>query len=129
MQVADRRVSAVEVDATIWAGVKQAPSVRHLDVVLKPLSRPELGEIRIDDAEFPIGRTEQPFASYGSDVVNMMSRRHARIFHKDGFIYLADLESRNGTTVNRVRVGRAHCKLDDGDEICFGGTLSYRVQI
>jgi pSer/pThr/pTyr-binding forkhead associated (FHA) protein len=129
MQVADRRVSAVEVDATIWAGVKQAPSVRHLDVVLKPLSRPELGEIRIDDAVFAIGRTEQPFASYGNDLLNMLSRRHARIFRQDGFVYLADLESRNGTTVNRVAVGHSPCQLRDGDEICFGGALSYRVQI
>ena len=129
MQVADRRVSAVEVDATIWAGVKQAPSVRHLDVVLKPLSRPELGEICIDDAVFAIGRTEQPFASYGNDLLNMLSRRHARIFREDGFVYLADLESRNGTTVNRVAVGHSPCQLRDGDEICFGGALSYRVQI
>lgn len=129
MQVADRRVSAVEVDATIWAGVKQAPSVRHLDVVLKPLSGPELGEIRIDDAVFAIGRTEQPFASYGNDLLNMLSRRHARIFRQDGFVYLADLESRNGTTVNRVAVGHSPCQLRDGDEICFGGALSYRVQI
>ena len=129
MQVADRSESAVKIDATMWAGVKQAPLVRHLDVVLKPLSRPELGEIRIDDAVFAIGRTEQPFASYGNDVLNMLSRRHARIFRQDGFVYLADLESRNGTTVNRVGVGHAPCQLRDGDEICFGGALSYRVQV
>src|SRR5262249_1194735 len=89
----------------------------------------ELGEIRIDDAVFAIGRTEQPFASYGNDILNMLSRRHARIFREDGFVYLADLESRNGTTVNRVGVGRTPCQLRDGDEICFGGALSYRVQI
>ncbi len=129
MQVADRKVSAVEGDATKWAGVSQATSVRHLDVVLKPLSRPDLGEIRIDDAVFAIGRTEQPFASYGNDILNMLSRRHARIFREDGFVYLADLESRNGTTVNRAAVGHAPCQLRDGDEICFGGVLSYRVQI
>ena len=132
MQVASlagRWESAVEIDATMWAGVRQAPLVRDLDVVLKPLSRPELGEIRIDEAVFAIGRTEQPFASYGNEILNMLSRRHARIFREDGFVYLADLESRNGTTVNRVGVGRAPCQLRDSDEICFGGTLSYRVQI
>jgi pSer/pThr/pTyr-binding forkhead associated (FHA) protein len=129
MRVAERGVSTVEVDATVWAGVKQAPSVRHLDVVLKPLSRPELGEIRIEDAVFAIGRTEQPFASYGNDILNMLSRRHARIFRQDGFVYLVDLESRNGTTVNRVSVGHTPCQLRDSDEICFGGTLSYCVQI
>jgi pSer/pThr/pTyr-binding forkhead associated (FHA) protein len=114
----------------MWADVRQAPLVRDLDVVLKPLSRPELGEIRIDEAVFAIGRTERPFASYGNEILNMLSRRHARIFREDGFVYLADLESRNGTTVNRVAVGRAApCQLRDGDEICFGGALSYRVQI
>jgi pSer/pThr/pTyr-binding forkhead associated (FHA) protein len=126
MQGDDRSASVAR---QIGAAPRNAPSVPHLDVVLKPLSRPELGDIRIEDTVFAIGRTEQPFASYGSDVVNMMSRRHARILHKDGFVYLADLESRNGTTVNRVELGRAHCKLHNGDEICFGGTLSYRVQI
>src|SRR6516164_4940033 len=129
MQVGNRSATVVEIYRQLWAGPREAPAVHHLDVVLKPLSRPELGEIRIEDTALAIGRAEQPFASYGSDVVNMLSRRHARIFHKDGFVYLADLESRNGTTVNRVRVGRAHCKVQDGDEICFAGTLSYRVQI
>jgi pSer/pThr/pTyr-binding forkhead associated (FHA) protein len=129
MQAADRLASAEEIHAQMWAGFRQAPLARHLDVVLKPLSRPELGEIRIDAAEFAIGRAEQPFASYGNDVINMLSRRHARIFRKDGLVYLADLESRNGTTVNRVGIGRARCKLRDGDEICFGGALSYRIQI
>jgi pSer/pThr/pTyr-binding forkhead associated (FHA) protein len=105
------------------------PSVRHPDVVLKPLSRPELGEICIDDTIFPIGRTEQPFASYGDGIANMLSRRHACIFSKDGLVYLSDLESRNGTSVNHVGVGRAPCELRDGDEICFADTLSYRVEI
>lgn len=120
----------MEIDATMWAaGVRQAPLVRDVDVVLKPLSRPELGEIRIDDAVFAIGRTEQPFASYGNDILNMLSRRHARIFRENGFVYLADLESRNGTTVNRVGIEGAPSQLRDGDEICFGGALAYCVQI
>jgi pSer/pThr/pTyr-binding forkhead associated (FHA) protein len=130
MHVAERSASPVrKIDTTMWAGVGQAPSVRQPDVVLKPLSRPELGEIRVRDAVFVIGRAEQPFASYGSDIVNMLSRHHARLFRKDGLVYLADLESRNGTTVNRVGVGHAPCRLRDGDEICFAGALSYRVQI
>jgi pSer/pThr/pTyr-binding forkhead associated (FHA) protein len=111
------------------AEVAAMPPVGHPDVVLKPLSRPELGEIRIDDADFCIGRTEQPFASYGAGIANMLSRRHACIFSKDGSVFLRDLESRNGTAVNHVGVGRAPCELRDGDEICFADTLSYRVQI
>jgi len=129
MQVADKPTPSVESDATMWAGARQPPAIRHLDVVLKPLSRPELGDIRIDAAVFVIGRTEQPFESYGNDVLNMLSRRHASIFRKEGFVYLVDLQSRNGTTVNRSGIGQEPCQLRDGDEICFGGSLSYRIQI
>lgn len=129
MRAADRPVSTVENDATMWAGVRQAPAVRHLEVILKPLSRPDLGEIRIDTAVFAIGRIEEPFDSYGNDVLNMLSRRHASLFRKEGFVYLVDLQSRNGTTVNRVGIAHEPCQLRDGDEICFGGSLSYRIQI
>ena len=76
-----------------------------------------------------MGRTEQPFATYEDDFVVMLSRRHARIFCEDGVVYVADLDSRNGTTVNRAAVGQSPCRLRDGDEVCFGGVLSYRVEI
>src|SRR5580704_3811735 len=99
-----------------------------LDLVLQPLSRPELSDIRIDN-ELTIGRTEPPFAAYAHDVVRLLSRQHARIYCREGGVYLADLGSRNGTTVNRARVWQTPCKLGDGDEICLGGQLSYRVKI
>jgi pSer/pThr/pTyr-binding forkhead associated (FHA) protein len=129
MRVADRSASAVEIHAQMWAAFRPAPSLGQPEVVLKPLSRPELGEIRVADAGLAIGRNEQPFASYGKRIANTLSREHARLYHKEGCVYLANLESRNGTTVNRIRVGRAHCKLREGDEICFGSVLSYRVEI
>lgn len=100
-----------------------------LGVVLKPLSRPELGDIRIADGVFAVGRNEQPFAHHGPDVLAMLSRRHARIFRENGVVYLADLGSRNGTTINRVAIEQTPQPLHDGDEIGFGGVLSYRVQI
>ena len=100
-----------------------------LDIVLKPLSRPELGEIHIDGSMFAVGRTEQPFASYEHGILEMLSRRHAKIFCEDGAVYLADLGSSNGTTVNRTAIAQAPCLLRDGDEVCFGGVLSYRVEI
>ncbi|MFL6693886.1 MAG: FHA domain-containing protein [Ramlibacter sp.] len=99
-----------------------------LDIVLKPLSRPELGEIRVDGV-LAVGRAEQPFATYQDDIVVMLSRRHARIFIEAGVVYVADLESRNGTTVNRAAVGPSPSPLRDGDELCFGGVLSYRMEI
>ena len=134
MHATDPSVRGVENEQARWApGAEQAPAVRQPDVVLKvvlkPLSRPELGDIHVDDSVFAVGRFEQPFASYGSDILSMLSRRHARIVHEGGFLYLADLGSKNGTTLNRVAVGQAPCQLRNGDEICFGGALSYRVQI
>jgi pSer/pThr/pTyr-binding forkhead associated (FHA) protein len=130
MDATDPSVLGVANEEARWApGAEQGPAAGHLDVVLKPLCRPELGEIHIGDPVFAVGRFEQPFASYGSDILSMLSRRHARIFRECDFVYLADLGSKNGTTVNSVAVGQAPCQLRSGDEICFGSVLWYRVQI
>ncbi|HEY2769013.1 MAG TPA: FHA domain-containing protein [Solirubrobacteraceae bacterium] len=48
-----------------------------------------------------------------------VSRRHARLRFRDGTWMLQDLESRNGTWVNDVRVGR--CLLRPGDHVEFAG--------
>lgn len=51
-----------------------------------------------------------------------ISRRHARIVHRDGSYTLEDLGSTNGTYVNRGRrliPGNPH-RLDNGDEIIVG---------
>src|SRR5262245_50647185 len=107
----------------------QAAVDQELYVVLKPISHPELGDILIQDGLFAIGRTEAPFASYRPDIVAGLSRRHARIFSANGAVYVADLDSKNGTTVNRVKVGEKPGSLRHGDEICFGPDLSYRVEL
>src|SRR5687767_3068575 len=128
MQVANRpQAGLAGVDT--GTGAMQAAMNHDLEIVLKPLSRPDLGEIRISDGVFAVGRNEQPFASYDPDILVMLSRRHARIFCEGGAVYLADLESRNGTTVNRAGVEHKPARLEDGDEVCFGGVLSYRVQL
>lgn len=128
MQVAESRQAGLARDMTLAAAVP-ATLNQDVEVVLVPLSRPELAEIRISDGVFPIGRNEQPFASCDPDIQVMLSRRHARIFIEGGAAYLADLESRNGTTVNRASVQHKPVRLADGDEICFGGVLSFRVQV
>lgn len=114
--------------AASHGGAGPAAAANDLDIVLKPLSRPDLGDIKVDGV-LAVGRAEQPFAGYDDAIVVMLSRRHARIFCEAGVVYVADLESRNGTTVNRAGVGQTPCPLRDGDEICFGGVLSYRVEI
>jgi hypothetical protein len=47
-----------------------------------------------------------------------VSRHHARLYFRDGRWILRDLESTNGTTVNRARVGR--CELRPGDRLMIG---------
>lgn len=101
----------------------------QVSLVLHPLAHPELGDIRIDDSLFAVGRSEAPFASYAPEVVADLSRRHARIFVEGGKAYLADLGSKNGTTVNGATVQHTIVCLHDGDEIGFGRSLAYRVQV
>jgi hypothetical protein len=48
-----------------------------------------------------------------------VSRHHARLRFRDGTWILQDLDSRNGTWVNDVRVGR--CQLRAGDHVEFAG--------
>ena len=100
-----------------------------VSMVLTPLSHPELAPITMDDNLFAIGRMEFPFVSYAPDLVADLSRRHARIFFEYGAVYIADLDSKNGTTVNGIHLRQQISRLQQGDEICFGRTLSYRVAL
>ncbi|HYD80387.1 MAG TPA: FHA domain-containing protein [Paucimonas sp.] len=121
------RAGASQAGGAAPAARSAAPAV---GVVLRPLSHPELGDIRIDgESLFAIGRTEPPFVSYALEAVADLSRRHARIFIESGVAYLADLGSKNGTAVNGVQLRERIGRLRDGDEVCFGKTLAYRVQI
>ncbi|MGF6899210.1 FHA domain-containing protein [Paraburkholderia sp. GAS348] len=102
------------------------------EVVLSPVlsaQRPALGAIRIVDSLFAIGRSEVPFTDYPAERITRLSRRHARIFTEHGAIYVADLGSKNGTTLNGVAVRQAPSRVRAGDELCFGGELCYRVSI
>lgn len=110
-------------------GEKPAPIALPCAIVLKPISHPALDDIRIEENLFAIGRTEPPFLSYESALVADLSRRHARLFSEFGAVYIADLGSKNGTTVNGVPVRQKPARLQEGDEICLGRTLSFRVQL
>lgn len=102
---------------------------KEFDVLLLPVSNASLGPIRIVDDLFAIGRSEAPFADYPRDLITKLSRRHARIFSEHGAVYVADLDSKNGTTVNGVAVRQTPSRVRAGDELCFGGDLAYRVAI
>jgi pSer/pThr/pTyr-binding forkhead associated (FHA) protein len=101
--------------------------MQEFDILLKPVSHPELSDICIDENLFAIGRTEHPFESYPPDIVADLSRRHARIFSEHGAVYLADLGSKNGTSLNGLDVRQKTVRLKNGDEICFGGVLCFKV--
>jgi pSer/pThr/pTyr-binding forkhead associated (FHA) protein len=100
-----------------------------MKVILKPISHPEIGNISIDDTVFPIGRREEPFSSQHGDVVSKLSRRHARVFQEGGKVYVADMGSLNGTQVNNRPVQKRATLLHAGDDVNFGGQLSFRVEI
>lgn len=54
-----------------------------------------------------------------------VSRIHARVERKEDGYYLTDLNSKNGTFVNGIRLaGNENRRLTDGDRVCFGG-MSY----
>jgi pSer/pThr/pTyr-binding forkhead associated (FHA) protein len=114
-------------DAVI-ATPRPVPGSRVM-IVLEPLSHPELGPIHIHETLFAIGRTEAPFDAYPPEVAADLSRRHARIFCEHGAVYLAELGSKNGTTVNGASVRQAITTLKSGDVLGLGKTLKYRVQL
>ncbi|MCD6301586.1 MAG: FHA domain-containing protein [Staphylothermus sp.] len=53
-----------------------------------------------------------------------ISRRHARIFFKDGEWYIEDLNSTNGTVLNNENIkGKGPKKITDNSEIVVGLTV------
>lgn len=106
----------------------EMPLTRRFDIVLKPISHPEFGDIRIESDLFAVGRAEMPFASARAEIVAELSRRHAKLFFEHGAAYIADLGSKNGTTVNGRDVREKPQPLHDGDEIRFAGVLACRVE-
>jgi serine/threonine protein kinase len=55
-----------------------------------------------------------------------ISRQHARIEYRDFGYFLIDLDSRNGSFVNGRTLDQTPQRLNDGDEIVLGGTVSLR---
>jgi pSer/pThr/pTyr-binding forkhead associated (FHA) protein len=72
----------------------------------------------VETAGATLGRTSE------SSIViadSKLSRRHARIEHRDGGFWLADLASTNGTFLNYERL-TAPRRLETGDVIGVGGS-------
>jgi pSer/pThr/pTyr-binding forkhead associated (FHA) protein len=68
-----------------------------------------------DTPEIYVGREPHSGLAIEEYVV---SRQHAKIFHKGGGIVIRDMDSKNGTYVNGVKITEEI--LHDGDRISFG---------
>lgn len=100
-----------------------------MKIVLEPISHPETGKLVIEDNSSLIGRQQPPFGSLRSPFVTRLSRRHARIFTEQGGVYLIDLGSLNGTTLNGQPIRGKLVRLNSGDKICFAGEWTFKVNI
>jgi len=99
-----------------------------MKINLIPISHPELKTIEIDNDVFLIGRLEDPFVSYDTEISADMSRRHAKIFVENGQLCIVDLESLNGTTLNNLSLEKKALALKNGDVVEFARHLSYKVE-
>ncbi len=94
-------------------GSADAPS--ETAVVVSFRSRHEVIDLR-DRGELVIGRSSS--ASFVADD-ERVSRRHLRIWYRDGVLWAADLGSRNGTLLNGRRL-EAERALSPRDELVVG---------
>jgi diguanylate cyclase (GGDEF)-like protein len=69
--------------------------------------------------DFVVGR--DPDNDISVDLATV-SRRHARLFEKDGGTWVEDLGSTNGTQVNDVAIDGPR-RLSNGDQLRFGGSI------
>lgn len=116
-------------ESALHARALRPARASHLKATLRPVSHPQLGEIRISGGVFAIGRNEEPFASRLGESAARLSRRHARIFEEDGKFFVADLGSRNGTRINSRAVHGGPAVLVSNDVVTFGGEVSFKVAI
>ena len=85
-----------------------------LKILLK-LKETEIKTLETDKAEISIGRNEN------NDIyINNLgvSKKHARIVKQNGIYVIEDLESTNGTFLNREQITTA--RLVDGDVVAVG---------
>ncbi len=108
------------VQATAPRSADRAPRGRgsaHLRI-LEPANR--RGEVFTVSDELTVGR------GGGCGIVlddTFVSQVHARVFRRDGDVYVEDLGSRNGTLLNGRPVGNAQ-RVRRGDKVQFGRTVT-----
>jgi len=106
--------------------LREKPTVEAEHVTLKPLAKlvlPNNREIKIREEEKIFGRED--FRDVVSDdELQFISREHFKIMRVNDEIYIEDLDSKNGTELNREEIkGLGRRKLKDGDEILVAKVL------
>jgi pSer/pThr/pTyr-binding forkhead associated (FHA) protein len=90
---------------------------------LAQLVLPNNNNIVVNGAEKIIGR-EDFLGVVTSDKLYFIGKDHFKITKKDNSFYIQDLNTKNGTMVNGIKLtgGKSH-RLDDGDEIMIAQSL------
>ena len=145
VDAAERELAAVLGDAAAERGWRlEGPPTVHIgfapgnpsqvviDPAVEPGPLPPFMELEADDGRrYPIGHNRSVIGrSAGADVHlpgDDVSRRHALVWREAGSVWLADLESSNGTLVNGHPVVEA-TDLVHGDLVTFGDS-SFTVRI
>lgn len=93
---------------------------RHVPTQLKVIAPPEMVGLRFDLAEeLTVGRAA------GCQITlddTFASQVHARVFRRDGQLYVEDLGSTNGTWLNREKV-TGPLEMERGDHLQVGNTV------
>jgi pSer/pThr/pTyr-binding forkhead associated (FHA) protein len=127
-----QRFASIAQFSAVWQNPDNAPSSTLAE--LAPRQRPRAG-LRVQGADgqaklwllnkdlFVVGRYPPADLIISQDRI---SRQHAQIDYRDFNYFLRDLGSRNGTFVNGLHLDETPTRLNDGDEIVFGGVASFR---
>jgi hypothetical protein len=102
------------------ASAPAATAAAKLKVVEPPEHRGQTFDLGQSGGELKIGRAATNQIALGDD--SYVSQLHARVFRRDGALYVEDLGSTNGTFLNRKKLG-APVALHRGDRIQVGRTV------
>jgi diguanylate cyclase (GGDEF)-like protein len=93
---------------------------------LTVLGGPLIGTLlRLSGTEVILGRSGVAAIRFQDESI---SRRHARVFHVEGAVYIEDLRSSSGTFLNGKRLD-APARLEDGDQIGLGPDRTVRYAL
>ena len=100
----------------------QTHIAEHVESFAK-LVLPNNSTIVVKEPEKTIGR-EDFLGVITSDKLNFIGKDHLKITKKDNYSYIQDLNTKNGTTVNGVKLeGNQIQRLNDGDEIVLAKSM------